>query len=228
MTRFYDFSYVTMNVLLFAFSDLQFTGRENVPASGPLIIVSNHLNLIDPPTLGAVIPRKIVFMAKEELFHQPIMSTVVKSYGAFPVKRNKPDRQALTQAQRILAQGGVLGIFPEGRRSRQTGLQRAEAGIALIAARSQAPILPVAITGTEAISGLGWMLRRPPIRLNIGHPFHLPETAKRLDSAKLSATADYIMYRVAELLPLKYRGVYADEGVADLDGQQLASRAESK
>ena len=103
----------------------------------------------------------------------------------------------------------ALAVFPEGRRSQNTQLQPAFSGSALIASRSGAPILPVGITGTENIKGIGWMLRRPKITINIGSPFHLPHVNSELSKVELSRLTNCIMEHIAELMPAEYRGNYA-------------------
>jgi 1-acyl-sn-glycerol-3-phosphate acyltransferase len=185
---------------------LEVRGRENIPARGPLLVVANHLNLTDPPLLGISLGRKMMFMAKEELFRSPLTACFVGGFGAFPVHRGKVDRQALRISHQVLTDGLALIMFPEATRSKTARLQRAFPGSALIAMRSGVPILPVGIAGTEKIKGIGWILRRPRITVNIGRPFHL--SAKKLTRAGLIENTDLIMERIAELLPPKYRGVY--------------------
>ncbi|MFC2016828.1 lysophospholipid acyltransferase family protein, partial [Chloroflexota bacterium] len=103
-------------------------------------------------------------------------------------------------------------MFPEGTRSKNGQLQPAFSGSALIALRNGVPILPVGITGTEKIKGLAWLLHRPQITVNIGRPFHLPPVSGKLTKVELARFTDYIMGRIAELLPLGYRGNYAEQG----------------
>jgi 1-acyl-sn-glycerol-3-phosphate acyltransferase len=166
-------------------------GKENVPAHGPVIIVSNHLNLVDPPLLSASIKRRIVFMAKEELFHSLILGPLVRGWHAFPVRREGLDREALRQAQQVLGEGLALGMFPEGARSATAQLQRARAGTSLLALRSGVPVLPVGITGTEKIKS--------------------PIIDGQSTKAQLVSATDFIMVRIAELLPPSYRGVYGGD-----------------
>jgi len=137
MPFFYTVCNLTMKALLLLLSDWEVEGKENVPPSGPLIVVANHLNLPDPPLLTASIPRRIIFMAKEELFRSR-GGPFVRWFGAFPVRRGELDREAIRQAMEILDAGLALGMFPEGRRSPNSGLIQAEPGTALIALRSQA------------------------------------------------------------------------------------------
>ena len=208
MSFFYYFANAVMRFLLLTLSRWKVIGRENVPRRGPLIVVANHLNLADPPLLGASIPRRIYFMAKEELFS----SRFVRAYGAFPVCRGAPDRKAILTALRLLEEGKAVGMFPEGRRSPTRKLQKAHPGTALIAFRSRAPILPVAITGTEKITGpKAVIFGHPEITVRVGEPFYLPSYEGRPTTARLAELSDYIMLRIAALLPPEYRGIYGDK-----------------
>ena len=212
MPWFYYVGRVMVWVLLNLLTRWRVRGKENIPSQGPLLIVTNHLNLADSPLLGVSLSRKVVFMAKEELFRSSFSGYFIRSFGAFPVHRGQLDREALRQADQALAQGQALVMFPEGMRSRGGQLRRAFPGSALIALRSGAPILPVGITGTEKIKGAAWLLRRPQITVNIGHPFHLPPVSSKLTKAELAELTNYIMGHIAELLPLEYRGHYAEQG----------------
>ena len=207
MTLFYYLLTLFVKSSLFLFARWQVKGRENVPSRGPLIVVANHLSLVDPPLLSVSIPRRIVFMAKEEAFRSPILGPLVRVGRAFPVQRERLDREALRQAQQVLGQGLVLGMFPEGKRSITAEMQRAYHGTSLVAIRSGVPILPVGITGTEKLSPLG-LLRRPEITVNIGKPLSVPPIDGKLTRTQLDLATDLIMVRIAELLPQSYRGNY--------------------
>ncbi len=200
-----------MRLLLLLLTRWRVRGRDNIPGEGPLLIVANHLNLTDPPLLSVSLSRRVVFMAKEELFHSRFSGYFVRSFGAFPVHRGRMDREALRQAKRVLADGLALVMFPEATRSKNAQLQPAFPGSALIALRSGAPILPVGITGTEKIEGVAWILRRPVVTVNIGHPFYLPSVNSRLTKVEMTELTNFIMGRIAELLPPEYRGNYARE-----------------
>lgn len=203
-----------MKLLLLLLTRWRVKGKENVPAQGPLIIASNHLSLVDPPLLSASIQRRIVFMAKEELFHSLIFGPLVRGWRAFPVRRGLLDREALRQAQQVLEEGLVLGMFPEGQRSVSAKMQRAYDGASLVALRSGAPVLPVGITGTEKLRNPIALLCRPEVVVNIGKPLSLRPTDGRLTRGQVASATNLIMLRIAELLPQSYRGVYGggDQG----------------
>lgn len=197
-------------ILLFLATRCRVIGKDNIPREGPVIVVSNHLNNADPPLIGsAVWPREISFMAKEELFRNAVSRFFVCAFGAFPVDRRKYDREAFRRAGEVLRKDLLLGLFPEGSRSKTGGLQPAMPGPALIARHFKSPILPVGIYGSENIKGRLWFLKRPRVTVNIGRPFELPAPApgSRQD---LNEATHIIMRRIAALLPEKYRGVYCD------------------
>jgi len=152
-------------------------------------------------------------MAKKELFRFRLIGYFIGSLGAFSVHRERLDRKAMRQAYQVLADGLALVMFPEGTRSRSGRLRPAFSGPALIAMHSGAPILPVGIIGTEKIRGVTWLLRRPQITVNIGHPFYLPTVSSRLTKAELTELTNSIMGHIAELLPLKYRGDYGGKEI---------------
>ena len=207
----YYFIRFLTKALLLLLTRWRVLGKENIPAQGPLLIVANHLGLADPAIIGASIRRKIMFMAKEELFHARLSSYFIRNYGAFPVRRGGLNRKTLYEAEQWLRQGYALVMFPEGGRSPNQQLQPAFAGSALIASRLGVPILPVGLTGTEHIHGLGWCLRRPEITITIGHPFPLPSGHNKLKKEERAQLTNAIMERIAELLPPKYRGKHAGE-----------------
>ena len=204
----YHIGWLIVKLLLLLLTRYRVRGRDNIPGQGPLIVVANHLNLIDPPLLGVSLGRRASFMAKEELFRSKLASYFMGSLGAFPVSKGRLDRKALRRAMQVLADGLILVIFPEGMRSRGGRLRAALPGAALIALRSGVPIIPVGITGTEKLKGVFWLWRRPEITVNIGPPFSLPKAGSKLTKVELLRLTDVIMGRIAELLPVEYRGHY--------------------
>ncbi|MBI4289429.1 MAG: 1-acyl-sn-glycerol-3-phosphate acyltransferase [Chloroflexi bacterium] len=207
MPAFYHIATALVGLLFRAFTRCQVSGRENVPATGPLVLVSNHLNNADIPLLAASIPRGIVFMAKEELFRPPA-GWAIKACGALRVRRGAVEASSLRQALDVLKQGKTLGVYPEGTRSRTGRLQTGKPGVAMIARHSQAPISPVAVTGTEKMAGAWWWLRRPRVTVSIGKTFTLPSRSGETNKESLTALTTFIMEHIAELLPPDYRGVY--------------------
>jgi 1-acyl-sn-glycerol-3-phosphate acyltransferase len=196
--------------VLFLFTRYKVEGKDNIPKQGPLIVVSNHLSMTDPPVLSASIPRSIVFMTKEELFSDPILGPFTRAWHAFPVRRGHLDREALRQADQVLRDGLVLGIFPEAMRSPTGKMQQGYTGAALIALRNKSPILPVGIKGADKMNKLSFIFRRPELTVNIGKPFTPQPSGGRLTKEQLAPATDIIMRKIAELLPESYRGYYAD------------------
>ena len=205
----YNMSNTLLRGALRIFGEWKVEGLENVPPMGPLIIVSNHQSNMDPPLLGASIPRKITFMAKRGLFKNPAASQFFKAYGAFPLNESGNDLGAIQRSVRLLDRDAALGIFPEGTRS-PGAMKRAIPGIALIALRSRAPILPVGIVGTEVI-GPPWQVAVPKgtFTVTIGQPFTIPHMEGNIVRGQLEAITTMIMERVAALLPESYRGTYS-------------------
>lgn len=201
-------------------------GDEHVPPEGPLIVASNHLNNADPPAVAlAISSRYPTYMAKREMITWPILGPGFRIFGAFPVRRGEADLSALRAAAEVVRSGAMLVMFPEGTRSRTGGLTRGHPGTALITLRTGAPVIPVAITGTEGIRW-PWIFLKPlsirHVKVTIGEPFHLP-TVERIDGEAAAQATGVIMRRIAALLPPQYRGVYAD--TADEAKQQAPTQA---
>lgn len=198
-------------LIMCLFSDRSVTGRDNIPENGPVLVVSNHMNLADPPIISISLNRLSWFMAKEELFSNWFTGYFIRSFGAFPVKRGQIDRRAISHAIGLLKKGEVLVMFPEAARSTTGSLQPAYSGSALIAARSKVPILPVGISGTENMKGF-WYIRHPRIDVRFGKPFHLPPPEGKVTRQYLDDMTDLIMNRIAALLPEEYHGHYSVKG----------------
>ena len=196
------------SVFLRTFADWQVTGRENVPPMGPLIIVANHQSNFDPALLSTSIPRRTVFLAKSDAFKPPIVSWFLRSYGAFPLNRGGADIRAYRWALDQLERDQALVLFPEGTRT-SGGMRRALTGVARLALKSQAPLLPVGITGTEPFQGVVRLFKPTgEIRMNIGSVFSIPSIDGSLSKEVLGSLTDMIMQRVAALLPPSYQGFY--------------------
>lgn len=200
---------------------LEIVGIDNLPATGPAIVAINHTGFLDPVLLSSVPERKIISMSKAENLNHPILGPLLRTFDGFPVHRGKADRRALTTSLRILRAGGLLLLAPEGTRSPDGKLQPGYDGLALIATKSGAPIVPVGLDGTDQFKGNVRRLKRTPVRMSFGRPFYVRTGAKRPSRQELSAITDEVMYQIAGLLPLERRGVYADLDEASQDYLQF-------
>jgi len=212
MTRSQKIVVTIVKPLYHIFLSWEVIGRKNVPPSGPLIVVANHVHVIDGELLLFGVSRWIIYIAKEPLFHYPILGALLRWAQALVVYRQgtlNETRELLKQAEQTLNKGSVIGIFPEGKRSHQGKLQAGKPGLALLASRMHIPILPVGISGTDKIHGISWLWKRPHIVINIGKPFYLPQPDGRVTKLQRKALADLMMQKIAALLPPEYQGVYA-------------------
>ncbi len=177
-------------------------GRANEPERGPFIAAGNHASAIDPPMIGLVLRRRAAYMGKVELFSIPILGAWLRSVGVFPVRRGQPDRNAVRQSLRVLADGGVLVMFPEGTRSPDGRLQDPEPGAALLALRTGAPVLPVVVVNSHrAMSKRSRLPRFQRVMVRIGRPLSVPKIEGRLDHQALEEWGRRIMAEIAKLLP---------------------------
>ncbi len=160
-------------------------GKENIPQQGPLIIASNHLSNLDPIIIGAVSPRRLNFLAKQELFRNFLFASLIKKLGAFPVKRGKADVLAMKEAVRRLKKGGALILFPQGRRTRDLAKENLLTGIGFLAKVTQAPVLPVRIFGTErALPPNSFILRPVRVKVKFSQPLQFSFQQKREEIAE--------------------------------------------
>ena len=196
-------------VTLRLFADLEVIDSENVPPFGPLIIVANHQSNSDPPLITATAPRRVHFLAKRDVFKGPVVSWLLRQYGAYPLNRDGVDAGAYRWALDQLSRDKVIVVFPEGTRN-PGGMKEALPGVARLALKSEAPLLPVGITGTERLGS--WLRVVNPtgkIRIKFGMAFSLPSTTGRPNREVIKSLTDTIMGRIAEQLPPEYRGVYS-------------------
>ncbi len=181
-------------------------GAEKVPKAGPVILAANHLSILDPIAIGAGVGRPVSFLARADVFRLPLLSWLLPRLYAIPVERGTGDLAAVKNAIRALERGMAFGIFPEGTRSRSGKLQPFKTGVAAIALRTGAWVVPVAVVGTEEAWPVGrklFRLRRP-IRVVYGEPIPVPRKNK-VTHQELENLTREIEARVRELLPPRYR-----------------------
>jgi 1-acyl-sn-glycerol-3-phosphate acyltransferase len=184
------------------FGDMQITGLEHLPDSGPVVLACNHLTNFDVFPMSLSLPRPIFFMGKEQLFRSPLVEPLFRALGGFPVYRGLGDGWAMRHAARLLENEQVVGIFPEGTRSKGKGLRAAKTGAARLALDHHCPIVPMGISGTQRM--FKHFPRRTPVEMALGAPIypHPHETPVAL--------TDRTMFAIASLLPPELRGVYAE------------------
>jgi glycerol-3-phosphate dehydrogenase (NAD(P)+) len=181
--------YWLMRAILQPFFHLYFRlsriGREHIPATGPVILAANHRSFLDPFVIGTCARRPIYYVAKRELFEMhPILSWLLSALGAFPVNRGAGDAEMIATAKTILERGDVVVMFPEGTRTRPGALGRPKRGVGRLALETGAPVVPVAVIGTEAVRK-GWWIRPHKVRIRIGRALTFPYVER--SSAHLAA-----------------------------------------
>lgn len=169
-------------------------GQHHIPRRGPVLVVCNHVSLKDPPLMGGgVLPRRLYYMAKVELFRIPVMGPIIARLGAFPIDRGNADRDAIRVARAILARGDVLLMFPEGTRSPSGRLGPGLPGAGSLALDPGVTVVPGAIWGSQRRLG--------PVRVVFGPPLDLSDLRDGPRSHRAQAAADRMMQAIAGLLP---------------------------
>jgi 1-acyl-sn-glycerol-3-phosphate acyltransferase len=199
-----------IGLLLRILARIEIKGRERIPDEGPYVLIINHLHWLDAPVLAVVFPYRAYVFAASKWEKRFLLGALFRSMDAIFVRRGEVDRKALRQALGVLKGGGVLGMAPEGTRSKTGGLQRGRSGAAYLAMHTGVPVQPVVITGQEKVFSELRRLRRPTIHVQYGHPFDPPTVEGRTTTEDVHAFSEEIMYRLAAMLPPEYRGVYAD------------------
>ena len=183
---------------------------ERMPTAGGVIIIINHVHAFDPFVVLPWFGRDVIPMAKVESFENPWTRILVEPYGCIPVHRGELDLQAVRAAMEVINAGGIVLMSPEGTRSPTGALIRGQEGLAFLATRTQATIVPVGVIGTPQVVPQVFRLRRPTVDIVVGQPFQLKSEGKATRE-KLQAMTDDAMRRLAELLPEPMRGVYGGE-----------------
>ncbi len=167
-------------------------GVENIPESGPFVVMSNHISYLDPPLIGSIIPQKVHYMAKAELFENRIVGAFLKKLGAFPLKRGTGDSRAFRKAIKILRNDQVLGIFPEGTRYPEGSPGEPHSGSVMLAIMAKSPILPIGIKNIK---------RKGRTKVIIGEPLVLEEYfGKKLSKEERQEVANEVMSKIISLL----------------------------
>jgi len=169
---------------------MQRVGREHLPRSGPLLIASNHRSFLDPFVIGTLVRRPVYYMAKRELFEKRWQAWALNALGAFPVDRGVGDGDAMDTARAILARGDCVVVFPEGTRVRGGPLADPKRGIGRLALETGAPVVPVAVIGSDAVRR-GWRIRPRKVRLRVGPPLRYP-TVERCSPALAGAVTERV------------------------------------
>lgn len=190
--------------------ELEIEGMENVPSTGPALLLVSHTNFLDPFLACGLVPRTVVPMGKAEVFQIPLFGWLLRHYGACPVRRGEVDVRALRCSLRVLQEGHVLLIAPEGTRSGDGCLQPGKHGTAYVATRIDVPLVPMAIIGGESFYSCLSRSQRVPIHVYLGRACRLRRPGRVVRREVLHQMTDEIMYHMARLMPPERRGVYSD------------------
>lgn len=203
------FKWSVVSPLLHVYFRGRIYGAENVPKTGPLVVVTNHASYFDPPIVSNCVRRPVAFMAKEELFQVPLLKQGIKLYGAYPVKRGASDglsgdgssshRSAIRAAVNSLQEGWATGIFLTGTRTLDGRISEPKLGAALIAGKAKAPLLPVSLWGTEKILQNSPLPKPVPVTVRIGELLSAPSSTKREELEEITAKCTKIINEMHDL-----------------------------
>ena len=209
----YSFACFLARLVVRLVTRLEIQGLDNLPASGSLVVASNHLGRLDPAIAYCILNRTDIIMLVAEKYRKiPLVPWLVKQLDGIWVDRFNADMGAVRQALFRLRKGGVLVLAPEGTRSKTGALVQGWTGASYLAAKAGAPIVPVALIGTQdkVVAANLRRFKRSPVLARAGEPFTLPAIPIKDRDTALEAYTDEIMCRIAALLPPAYRGVYSD------------------
>ena len=196
-------------------------GKEHIPRSGPVIIASNHRSFLDSIFIPLVIRRRVTFVAKAEYFDDKRVAWFFRGVGQIPIRREggSASERALQSATEVLEHGGVFGIYPEGTRTRDGKLHRGHTGVARLALRTGAPIVPVGLVGTDEVQPVDRKMPRlgRTVHIRFGEPIDLSHHEGRHDDRlALRAVADEVMFEIAQLSGYEYVDTYATRQAEDV------------
>lgn len=190
---FYRFARTVCRSVLFTFRRWKVLGKENIPSQGGLVLVSNHISYWDPIAVGCALSRRINFMAKYELFLNPVLKPIITRLAAYPVRRGESDKGAIRHSLNLLAKGEIIGIFPEGTRSKTGKLMEAHTGAIILAIRAKVPVLPVAVIGSDKPFG--------KITVVIGKAIEFPQFYNtRPDRTEMVDATNIVMGEISRMI----------------------------
>ena len=205
MTKLYNICDAALMCTFKAFGDFKVSGRENVPKDVPIILVSNHLSIIDPPLCANAVGKEPRFLAKRELFKFP-SNILLKYYGAFSINRGFTDIKAFNWSKQQLKGNKSLLVFPEGTRSNDGKLKQGYNGAIILALATESILLPVSVTGTENCKNfLQFLYPKMKVRITIGNPFTLHNVPEDRNKTFIKRATSEMMMRIANILPEKYK-----------------------
>ena len=200
LALYHAFKWSLVSPLLHTYFRGKIYGAENVPQTGPVIIVSNHASYFDPPIVSSCVRRPVAYMAKEELFKVPVLAQAIKLYGAYPVSRGTADRNAIRAALEYLENGWAVGVFLEGTRTPDGRISDPKRGAALLAAKAKAPFLPVCLWGSEQILQPGSSLPRPvPLTIRIGQLIDAPSSNNKEELERVTQKCAAVINEMHDL-----------------------------
>lgn len=209
---------ISRSVLLKAFrflfdilADVRCSGLEKIPVGSTYLIVFNHVSLMEAPILVSYLPEHPEILGAVEVWNRPGQDLLAKAYGGIPIHRGEVDRNAMRKMLQVIEAGKPLMVAPEGGRSHQPGMRAGKPGIIFVTEKFSIPVVPIGMIGTtdDFLPNL-LKLKKPTVEVIVGEPFLIPEDLGQGESRSVSyqKKVDYVMYKIADLLPEEYRGVY--------------------
>lgn len=227
---FYEVSKAVLSPILHGYFDIETSGLENVPEDGPAILAANHLSFLDSFFIPLVVDRRVTYVAKAEYFEHWYSRIFFKSWGQIPIKRDggEASENALEAAAEVLERGELFGIYPEGTRSPDGNLHKGHTGVARLALRSGAPVIPVGVAGTREVLPKGKrMPNRGDVHVRFGSPMQFSDrTSSKSERLLLRSITDEVMFEIAALSGQEYHDSYANH--ANAYSAALEDLAESR